>query len=91
LRQSRQFPSQGNFNKAHSSIAEVDAALDKAGSTYDREARIAGYAEVQKLDFNNPYMGYLWRQRWNWDLNTRVQGFAEPLAGPWDFRSTWLG
>jgi peptide/nickel transport system substrate-binding protein len=82
--------SQGNFNKAHMNVPAIDAALDKAGSMYDRDARIAGYAEVQKLDFDQPYMGYLWRQRWNWDLNARVQGFSEPLAGPWDFRTTWL-
>jgi peptide/nickel transport system substrate-binding protein len=82
--------STGSFNKAHMSVPEMDAALDKAGSTYDRDARIAGYAEVQKLDFNNPFMGYLWRQRWNWDVNKRVNGFTEPTAGPWDFRSVWL-
>jgi peptide/nickel transport system substrate-binding protein len=82
--------STGSFNKAHMSLPEMDAALDKAGSTYDRDARIAGYADVQKLDFNNPFMGYLWRQRWNWDVNKRVQGFTEPTAGPWDFRSVWL-
>ncbi|HEX8966402.1 MAG TPA: ABC transporter substrate-binding protein [Chloroflexota bacterium] len=82
--------SKGNFNKARSNVPEIDAALDKAGSTYDRAARTDGYREVQRLDFNNPFMGYLWRQRWNWDLTQRVQGFAEPLAGPWDFRSTWL-
>jgi hypothetical protein len=35
-------------------------------------------------------MGYLWRQRWNWDVNKRVNGFTEPTAGPWDFRSVWL-
>jgi len=82
--------SMGSFNKAHVNLPAMDAALDKASSTYDRDARIAGYAEVQKLDFTNPYMGYLWRQRWNWDVNKRVQSFNEPTAGPWDFRSVWL-
>ncbi|HEV7665167.1 MAG TPA: ABC transporter substrate-binding protein [Chloroflexota bacterium] len=81
--------SAGSINKMHTNLPELDAAIDKAGSTYDTVARSAAYREVQMIDFNTAYLGYLWTQKTNWGFNTRLQGFPSPgqPAEYFDFRN----
>lgn len=82
--------SNGSFNVAHLSNPEMDAALDKASGTYDVPQRDAAYHEVQKLDFNLAYYGYVWIQNWNWGLNKRLSGFPPAMTNAWDFRTAWV-
>jgi peptide/nickel transport system substrate-binding protein len=85
--------SAGSINKMHTHIPELDAAIEKAGSTYDVAARTAAYREVQMLDFNTAYLGYLWTQKSNWGFNRRLQGYpanGQP-ADYFDFRNVWVG
>jgi peptide/nickel transport system substrate-binding protein len=84
--------STGSINKMHTNIPELDAAIDRAGSTYDVAERTAAYRDVQMLDFNNAYLGYLWTQKSNFGINTRLQGFPSD-GGPaeyFDFRGIWV-
>jgi len=84
--------SSGSINKMHTSIPDLDAAIDRAGSSYDVNERTAAYRDVQTLDFNTAYLGYLWTQKSNWGINTRLQGY--PLSGGpaeyLDFRGIWV-
>ncbi len=79
--------SNGSFNVAHLSNAEMDAALDKASGSYDIAQRDAAYHDVQKLDFNLAYYGYVWIQNWNWGLNKRLAGFPPTMTNSWQFRT----
>jgi ABC-type transport system substrate-binding protein len=84
--------SAGSINKMHTQLPDLDAAIDKAGSTYDTALRTAAYKDVQMLDFNNAYLGYLWTQKTNWGINTRLQGYP-PIGQPteyFDFRNVWV-
>jgi peptide/nickel transport system substrate-binding protein len=84
--------SNGSVNKMHTQIPELDAAIDRAGSTYDVAERTAAYRDVQTIDFNTAYLGYLWTQKSNWGINKRLQGYP-PDGGPaeyLDFRGIWV-
>lgn len=84
--------SNGSVNKMHTQIPELDAAIDRAGSTYDVAERTAAYRDVQTLDFNSAYLGYLWTQKSNWGINKRLQGYP-PDGAPaeyLDFREIWV-
>jgi ABC-type transport system substrate-binding protein len=65
----------------------MDAALDKGSGTYDTAAREAAYHDLQKLDFDLAYYGYIWMQRWNWAFNSRLQGFPPVMTNAWNFRA----
>ena len=84
--------SAGSVNKMHTKIPELDAAIERAGSTYDVAERSAAYKEVQMLDFNTAFLGYLWTQKTNWGINKRLQGYP-PEGQPaeyLDFRNVWV-
>ena len=85
--------SAGSINKMHTNIPDLDAAIDRAGSTYDPVARAAAYREVQTIDFNTAFLGYLWTQKSNWGINKRLQGYppAGQPADYFDFRNVWIG
>ena len=84
--------SAGSINKMHTQLPELDAAIDKAGSTYDPALRAEAYKEVQTIDFNTAYLGYLWTQKTNWAINKRLQGYP-PIGQPteyFDYRNVWV-
>jgi peptide/nickel transport system substrate-binding protein len=84
--------SSGSINKMHTSIPELDAAIDRAGATYDVSQRTGAYRDVQTIDFDTAYLGYLWTQKSNWGMNNRLQGYP-PSGGPaeyLDFRGIWV-
>ena len=85
--------STGSVNKMHTRIAELDAAIERAGGSYDAAERTAAYSDVQMIDFNTAYLGYLWTQKSNWGINKRLQGYP-PEGQPaeyLDFRGVWVG
>jgi peptide/nickel transport system substrate-binding protein len=82
--------STGNFNKSHMNVPDLDAAVAKAASSYDPAVRQPAYAEVQKLNFDNAYLGFLWTQRNNYGLTKRVEGFPPPPTQMADFRTVWV-
>ncbi|MDQ6670751.1 MAG: ABC transporter substrate-binding protein [Chloroflexota bacterium] len=77
----------GSFNVAHLSNPEMDAALDKGSGTYDTAQREIAYHDLQKLDFDLAYYGYIWMQRWNWAFTKRVVGFPPVMTNAWNFRA----
>ncbi|MGI9148430.1 MAG: ABC transporter substrate-binding protein [Chloroflexota bacterium] len=79
--------SKGSFNVAHLSNPDMDAALDKGSSTYDAAQREPAYHDLQKLDFDLAYYGYIWMQRWNWALNKRITGLPPVMTNAWNFRT----
>lgn len=81
------FWSKGSFNVAHLNNPDMEAALDKGSTTYDTAQREAAYHDLQKLDFNLAYYGYVWMQRWNWAMNKRIQGFPPVMTNAWNFRA----
>lgn len=84
------YHSSGGFNVAHLNDPATDALIDEAAATYDEEARLAIYNQLQQAAFDDPWYGYLWQQNWNWAMQVDVQNFSEPVTNRWMFDDVWL-
>jgi peptide/nickel transport system substrate-binding protein len=84
------YHSSGGFNVAHLNDPALDELIDQAASTYDLDARIAAYHELQQTAYDDPWYGYLWQQNWNWAFRSRLQNFEEPVTNRWMFTETWI-
>jgi len=80
----------GSFNVAHQDSKELNDALDRGDGTYDLATRTQAYKDVQRVDFNLAYYGYVWMQNWNWVMNRRLNGVPPSMYSSWDFRGARL-
>lgn len=82
--------SSGGFNVAHLDVAATDELIDQAAATYDQEARLEIYNQLQQAAYDDPWYGYLWQQNWNWAMQNAVKNFSEPVTNRWMFDVVWL-
>lgn len=84
------YHSLGSFNVAHLSDPKLDEMIDKAGATYDTEARKKIYFDLAQMAFDDPWYGFMWQQNWNWALNKKLKNFLEPVTNFWLFTQSWV-
>jgi len=58
--------------------AEIDRLLDEGRTAFDAAKRIATYAQVQKLIFDDASIGFTWRRSGAWAFSKAVRDFGDP-------------
>jgi ABC-type transport system substrate-binding protein len=58
--------------------AEIDKLLDQGRTESDAAKRIATYAQVQKLIFDDASIGFTWRRNGAWAFSKAVKDFGDP-------------
>ncbi|MFN8636485.1 MAG: ABC transporter substrate-binding protein [Chloroflexota bacterium] len=56
----------------------IDKLLEEGRTTYDVQKRVATYAQVQKMVFDDAYVGFTWRRSGAWAFGKAVKGYGDP-------------
>jgi peptide/nickel transport system substrate-binding protein len=87
---SKYYTVEGGRNYVGFKSARVDELFDLASKEFDESKRMAMFAEMQKIIYDDQPYTFLWNRPILWAFNRRIRGVTFSPRGPWHYDPSQL-